>query len=255
MNAFAGTGLLTRIVLRRDRVRLGLWLLGVPLLGYALAVSVFGIYPDEAARRGYAVTSASSLVARAFNGPIGGAEMGAVVVAETYATAAVIVALLSTFAVVRHTRQNEETGRAELLGSSVVGRYALLTSALLVVVGVNVVATVLLAVALVATGLPVTGCIAAAAAIGGVGLAFTAVAAVTAQLTVTSRGANALAAAAVGIAFLRPRRRGRLRRRRPGRHPAWRAPGRPGSPRSAGETRYAPSPANGGGRSPCRSRC
>ncbi|MGA3526336.1 ABC transporter permease [Melissospora conviva] len=202
MNAFAGTGMLTRIVLRRDRVRLGLWLLGVPLLGYALAVSVFGIYPDEAARRGYAVTSASSLVARAFNGPIGGAEMGAVVVAETYATAAVIVALLSTFAVVRHTRQNEETGRAELLGSSVVGRYALLTSALLVVVGVNVVATALLAVALIATGLPVTGCIAAAAAIGGVGLAFTAVAAVTAQLTVTSRGANALAAAAVGVAFL-----------------------------------------------------
>jgi len=83
-------------VLRRDRVRLGLWLAGVPVLGYALAVNVAGIYPDEAARRGYAVTSASSLVARAFNGPIAGAEPGAVVVAETYATMAVLIARCET---------------------------------------------------------------------------------------------------------------------------------------------------------------
>ena len=58
----AGTGMLARLVLRRDRIRLGIWLLGTPLLGYALAGSVSGIYPDQAARRGYATTSASSLV-------------------------------------------------------------------------------------------------------------------------------------------------------------------------------------------------
>ncbi|MEU4775445.1 anibiotic ABC transporter [Micromonospora sp. NPDC023644] len=202
MSAFTGTGRLARLVLRRDRVRLAVWVLGTPLLGYALAGSVKGFYPDEAARVGYASTSASSLVARAFNGPIVGADLGAVVVAETYVTLALLAALLSTFAVVRHTRQNEETGRAELLGASVVGRYALLTAALLVVVTANVAATVLLAAALAGAGLPLAGSVAAAAAVGGVGVAFTGVAAVTAQLSVTSRGANALAAAAVGIAFL-----------------------------------------------------
>ncbi|SIR72269.1 ABC transporter permease [Micromonospora avicenniae] len=202
MSAFTGTGRLARLALRRDRIRLGIWVLGTPLLGYALAASVAGLYPDEAARRGYATTSASSLVARAFNGPIAGTDLGAVVVAETYATLAVLVALLSTFAVVRHTRQNEETGRAELLGASVVGRYALLTAALLVVVGANLLAAALLAVALTGAGLPLAGSVAAAAAIGGVGVAFTGVAAVTAQLTVTARGANALAAAAVGLSFL-----------------------------------------------------
>ncbi|TDC35091.1 anibiotic ABC transporter [Micromonospora sp. 15K316] len=204
MSAFTGTWRLTRLALRRDRIRLGIWILGTPLLGYALAASVAGVYPDDAARHGYATTSASSLVARAFNGPIAGTDLGAVVVAETYATLAVLVALLSTFAVVRHTRQNEETGRAELLGASVVGRYALLTAALLVVVGANVLAAagLALALALAGAGLPLAGSVAAAAAIGGVGVAFTGVAAVTAQLTVTSRGANALAAAAVGLAFL-----------------------------------------------------
>lgn len=202
MSALTGTGRLARLALRRDRVRLAIWVLGTPLLGYALAQSVIGFYPDEAARVGYAITSASSLVARAFNGPIAGSDLGAVVVAETYVTLALIFALLSTFAVVRHTRQNEETGRAELLGASVVGRYALLTAALLVIVAANLAAAALLALALAGAGLPLAGSVAAAAAIGGVGVAFTGVAAVTAQLSVTSRGANALAAAAVGIAFL-----------------------------------------------------
>ncbi|SCG47493.1 ABC-2 type transport system permease protein [Micromonospora echinaurantiaca] len=202
MSALTGTGALARLVLRRDRVRLAIWVLGAPLLGYAPAESVVGIYPDESARVGYATTSASSLVARAFNGPIAGTDLGAVVVAETYVTLALIFALLSTFAVVRHTRQNEETGRAELLGASVVGRYALLTAALLVVVAANVAAAALLAAGLAAAGLPLAGSLVAAGAIGGVGVAFTGVAAVTAQLSVTSRGANALAAAVVGVAFL-----------------------------------------------------
>ncbi|MEW2385199.1 anibiotic ABC transporter [Micromonospora sp. NPDC047707] len=202
MSAYTGTGRLARLALRRDRIKLGIWVLGTPLLGVGLAGSVSGVYPDEPSRMLYAETAATSVVARAFNGPIVGADLGAVVVAETYITLAVLAALVSTFAVVRHTRQNEETGRAELLGAAVVGRYALLTAALLVVVAANVASGVLLGLAFAATGLPLAGSLAAAGAVAGVGVAFTAVAAVTAQLSVTSRGANALAAATVGVAFL-----------------------------------------------------
>ncbi|MDG4797485.1 anibiotic ABC transporter [Micromonospora sp. WMMD1082] len=202
MSSFTGTARLARLAVRRDRVRLGIWVLGTPLIGYALAASVADFYPDEQTRLGYAEGATSSVVARAFNGPVASTELGAVVVTETYLTLALLVALLSTFAVVRHTRQNEETGRAELLGAAAIGRYALLTAALVVVVGANVLAAALLALAFTGAGLPVAGSVAAAAAIGGVGVAFTGVAAVTAQLSVTSRGANALAAATVGVAFL-----------------------------------------------------
>ncbi|GIJ23680.1 ABC transporter permease [Micromonospora lutea] len=202
MSAFTGTGRLARLALRRDRVRLAIWTLGSPLIGYALAESVASIYPEEQNRLGYVEVANSSVVARAFNGPVASSDLGAVVVTETYLTLAVLTALLSTFAVIRHTRQNEETGRAELLGAAAVGRYALLTAALVVVVGANALAGALLAVAFIGAGLPAAGSVAAAAAIVGVGLAFTGVAAVTAQLSVTSRGANALAAAAVGVAFL-----------------------------------------------------
>ncbi len=202
MSAFTGTGRLARLVLRRDRIKLGAWLLGTPLLGFALAGSVIEFYPDEAARLSYADTALTSVVARAFNGPIFNADLGSIVVAEAYLTLTLLAALVSTFAVVRHTRQNEETGRAELLGAAVVGRHALLAAPLLVVVGANVAAALLLGLAFAAAGLPLAGSLAAGGAVGGVGVAFTALAAVAAQLTVTSRGANALAAATVGVAFL-----------------------------------------------------
>ncbi|MER7169742.1 anibiotic ABC transporter, partial [Micromonospora sp. NPDC000207] len=187
MSALTGTGRLVRLAVRRDRVKLPLWILGTPLLAGGLAASVAGLYPGERERIGYVATATASVVARAFNGPVHGTGVGSVVTAESFLTLSVLAALLSSFAVVRHTRQNEETGRAELLGSAALGRYALLTAALFVVLGANLLTAALTAGALVAAGLPVAGSVAAAAAVGGVGVCFAAVAAVTAQLTDASR--------------------------------------------------------------------
>ncbi|MDG4785804.1 anibiotic ABC transporter [Micromonospora sp. WMMD1102] len=202
MTAFTGTARLTRLALRRDRVKLLVWALAVPGVTAAVAQSVAGLYGTEADRIGYATTSAASVVARAFNGPVSGPSLGSVVTAESYTMLALLAALLSTFAVVRHTRQNEETGRAELLGSAVVGRHAPLTAALLVAVAANLLSGALLALVIIAVDLPVAGSFALGAAIAGIGVAFAAVAAVTAQLSGTARGANGMAAAFVGLAFL-----------------------------------------------------
>src|SRR5665811_1797999 len=77
--------------------------------------------------------------ARMFDGPAAGYDMGAMVMVECYQVLAVLAALMSAQAVIRHTRQDEETGRAELLGSAVVGRHARLTAALVVALTANVV--------------------------------------------------------------------------------------------------------------------
>ncbi len=53
-----------------------------------------------------------------------GASVGAYAMVRDFLLLAVLAALMSTFAVVRHTRQGEETGRAELIGAAVVGRNA-----------------------------------------------------------------------------------------------------------------------------------
>lgn len=202
MSAFTGTGRLTRLALRRDRIRALVWAIGVPAIGAASASSVTNLYTTEQDRIGYATTTAASVVSRAFNGPTSGPSLGSVVTAETFISLVVLTALLSTFMVVRHTRQNEETGRAEILGSAVVGRHAPLTAALLAAAGVNLVAGFGVGLLFVALGLPVAGSLAIGAAVTAVGLAFSAVAAVTAQISSTARGANGLAAAVVGLAFL-----------------------------------------------------
>ena len=109
---------------------------------------------------------------------------------------------MSLLTVVRHTRTEEETGRLELLGATVVGRYAPLTAALLTAAVANVSIVVLTVLFLAGTGLPTAGSVALALAIGLCGLVFAAVAAVAAQLTANARSANGIAAAVLGASFL-----------------------------------------------------
>lgn len=202
MKPFTGTVRLARLALRRDRVQLPIWLLAVVAVMAASASSVVGLYPSEQERVALAVSSSASPVALMTNGLVSGTSLGATVAAQALLTVAVAAALMSTLAVVRHTRQNEETGRAELIGSAVVGHRAPLTAALVVVGAADLLLGLLAAATLVGIGLPVGGSVLSGAAIAGVGMVFASVAAVTAQVSETARGANGLAAAAVGAAFL-----------------------------------------------------
>ncbi|GAA2111459.1 ABC transporter permease [Actinomadura alba] len=202
MTAFAGTLTLTRLALRRDRIQLPVWLVGLIAMAMATASSVTGLYDTAQERAAYARTNVTSVVSRVFNGAVTDPGIGAITMVETFGLLAVLTALMSTMAVVRHTRQNEETGRAEMVGAAVVGRYAGLTSALIVAVGANVVLAVLFASALLANDLPAEGSLAAGAALGAVGVAFAGIAAVTAQVSESARGANGLAGSCVGLAYL-----------------------------------------------------
>ncbi|MDA8237957.1 MAG: hypothetical protein M0T75_08770 [Chloroflexi bacterium] len=111
-------------------------------------------------------------------------------------------ALMSALAVVRHTRQNEETGRAELVGSAAVGRSAMLAAALVVAVGASVMLGILFATLLFANGLPLDGVLAAGATMAALGAVFGGVAAVTVQLAATARAASGLAISLLVTAYL-----------------------------------------------------
>jgi ABC-2 type transport system permease protein len=177
-------------------------MVALPVVTIGSAGSLAGVYVTEQDRAAYAMTTAASVATRALNGPVGGTSLGAIVAVELFHTLAVMTALMSTFLVVRHTRQNEETGRSELIGSAVVGRLAGLSAALVVAGVANAGVLALILLALLGAGLPAAGSLALAAAVAGVGVAFAGVAAVTAQVMETSRGANGVAAAGVGVAFL-----------------------------------------------------
>ena len=200
--AYVGTGRLIRLALRRDRVQVPVWLVAFAVV-YAVSVwSLKDLYPTSNDLHLIAVSSAVSPVVLATNGLVSGDSLGAVVAAQALLFLALAAGLMNSMMVVRHTRQNEETGRAELVGAAVVGRRAMLTAALLVALATDVVLVVLIAAISAAFGLPVGGSVAIGAATGAAGLAFAGIGAVTAQVTQGSRAANGLAGAALGLSFL-----------------------------------------------------
>lgn len=205
--AWAGVGTLLRFAVRRDRLRLPTWIVGVAGTETLLAVSLVSLYPDEASRAGAALTLGNA-GSTAFIGPVYHAHdyhWGIMIGHETLVLAAVAVALMSIFTVVRHTRAEEETGRAELVRAAQVGRHASLAAGVLMSVLSTLVLALVLAGTLIAMDkdqVDAQGAAVFVAAVATVGLVFTGVAAVAAQVASTARAASGMAALALAAGFL-----------------------------------------------------
>jgi polyether ionophore transport system permease protein len=203
MNALTGTGALVRLALRRDRILLPVWLAVFVLMAVSSAAATIGLYPAAGSWVGPAETwnhnqSLVALYGRIYDST----SVGSLAVIKPLGTMAAILAVFAIILVVRHTRAEEETGRLELLGATVMGRYAPLTAALLVAAGANLVLGVVVAFGMISTGLPADGSFAFGAAWAGVGIAFSAIAAVVAQLTRSARTAIGIAAAVLGVVYV-----------------------------------------------------
>lgn len=200
-----GTGRLMRVVLRRDRWRL-LWWLG--LLGGVMVVSAASLvplYPDQQAIDDYAALFGDNPALVALAGPGYGFDhpnLGVILVNETQLWGMIGMALMATFLTVRHTRAEEDVERAELVRSSVVGRYAPTTAAVLVVGGAVTVLALGCGVGFVLTGYGVVGSVALSGSMAAVGFMFIGVAVVAAQVAGAARGALAICLFTLLAAFL-----------------------------------------------------
>ncbi|TDD05392.1 ABC transporter permease [Nonomuraea deserti] len=199
------TGTLTMVwlALRRDRLLLPVWVVVVAGVITVSAAAIADLYPQAGQRIALGVTIGSAPALQALTGPVFDAtSVGGLTAWRATTMSAALAALMSMVVVTRHTRAEEETGRAELVGACRVGRYAMSTAAVLVATGANVLIALLITLGLAGQGLPVAGALAFGAAVGGTGWVFTGVALLAAQLTTHARTTNALAAAALGLAFL-----------------------------------------------------
>jgi ABC-2 type transport system permease protein len=202
-DSFAGTGTLFRLALRRDRVVATVWILLFVVMAAGSASASASLFTTVESRVHAAdavngTPATLALYGRVFDPT----SLGAVSMFKLGALGAALVALVAIFMVVRHTRSEEEAGRLELIGATVVGRYAALTAALMLAVGMTVVLAVLTALALVGAGLPASGALAFGLSWAGAGIAFAAVGAVAAQVTESARTANGLGAAVLAAAYL-----------------------------------------------------
>jgi ABC-2 type transport system permease protein len=200
MKTFAGTRALVRLILRRDRVLLPLWVLPLALLPVAIANTMYDLYPTAAERQSYIDIVTSTPTFLALYGHAFGHSLGAITAWRLGGTV-LFVGLASLLTVIRHTRAEEEAGRRELLGATVVGRQAPLIAALVVTSGADLAIGVIAAVSLVAYGLPVAGSVAFGLSWAVFGSAFAALAAAVAQVTEGARTARGISIAFLG-AFL-----------------------------------------------------
>ncbi|WP_405389964.1 ABC transporter permease [Streptomyces sp. NBC_01102] len=203
----AGTGTLIRFALRRDRVRLPVWILALVLGSVSTARNYTTLYAAPEARASVAATM-DSPAGLAMTGPrhyLTDYTFGAMAGHQLLGFMTVLTGLMSVLVITRHTRAEEETGRAELVRSTVVGRHAHLAAALSVAVLANLVLALLLAAGLGSMDLApdgAAGSLLLGLAYAAVGIVFASVAAITTQITAHARGATGAALAVIGLAYV-----------------------------------------------------
>jgi len=201
VSGLTGTLRLVRLAARRDRLTLPAWVLGMAVFLAGTTAMFDATYTDQPQLLRPDTTIVVENPGMRVLGLVTGASIGGYTLHRDALTLAVLAAMMSVLAVVRHTRQAEELGRSELLAAGVTGRYASLAAAVVVTLTANVVLALGLGLAMVTAGQPAGGSFVGGASIALVGAVFTGVAAVTAQLASTTRGATGLAAAVLGASF------------------------------------------------------
>jgi len=193
-------------MLRRDRIRIPAWLLGLLVFTVGTASNLATLYSSPADRQIIAASmdSPAGIAMIGVNYGLDDYHYGVMMGHQMLPFTVLLAGVMSVLLLVRHTRLEEATGRAELVRAGVVGRHATTAAALGVVMVANVGLALLLALGMGSLGLegitwPGSWLYGASHAV--VGLTFAAVAAITVQITEHSRGASGMAMGAIGLAY------------------------------------------------------
>jgi ABC-2 type transport system permease protein len=201
--ALAGVPDLTKLITRRERIRLPIW-------GYALIASVGGtaysfktLYSTAESRQQFADgIGKNPALAVLYGKPFDLNTIGGLTTWRMGVFGAALLAVMSIITVNRHTRAEEEAGRFELVGAGAVGRHAPLIAVLRVVLGTQFAIGVIIGLVLVVLGQPASGSFLLGLSIAAGGWIFAGVAAITVQLTDFGRSASGLAFTVLGAAYL-----------------------------------------------------
>ncbi|MET9380997.1 ABC transporter permease [Streptomyces sp. NPDC002928] len=176
------------------------WVAVNTLMVLSMPNTLKGLYGTPAQRADLMQQMATNSSLRALIGPVFDDSLGALTAWRVGVYAGALAAVMSLLVVVRHTRDEEESGRQELLASGMVGRRASLTSALLAAAVANAVLALLVTAGLAGQG--AAGALAFGLGLAAVGMVFATMAAIIAQLTESARLARGLTAAVLGAAFV-----------------------------------------------------
>lgn len=188
--------------LRRDWWQLLLWVLGSAALALAAVNGVTQTFGAESERAGLLLAVMANRVILLFRGLPSGITDPQVAVFLILPLLALLAGFMSIFLAVRHTRTEEDTGRAELVAATTAGRLLPLVSTGLHGVLADLALGGAVALVFGASGYPVAGSLLAGAATAAVGITFLGVGLLAAQVMRTARGANSLAVWTMVVLYL-----------------------------------------------------
>lgn len=206
MSVFTGTGRLFRLMLRKERVRLPIWIVSISVLFLLSILSFPETYPTPEDRQGRALLLESPAL-RAMAGPGYGLEnytFGAMITNEMFLYVGIAAAFMSIFMIVRNTRAEEESGLSELVKAGVIGRVSMSTAAFLLMVLANLFIAVIIIAGMPYTieGLSWEGASAFGLGVAGVGIMFGTISLLMAQVSESAGAASGISSALLGLAFL-----------------------------------------------------
>lgn len=204
-STLTGTGALLRFMLRRDRIRLPAWLIGISIFVPYVFAAYEQLFPTQAD-----LEQLAGFVTGPMLGLLGGPGYG---LADNLSTFTVFTGmyvlyfllaagLMNILLVSRHTRVEEQTGRAELVRANVLGSHAALAATTILAVVSNVILAILILAGLRAFDAPMAGAAVVAAGVGTFGLVFAGVSIAAVQVSEYSRTSSAICGGILAGAFV-----------------------------------------------------
>ena len=206
-NRTAQTGYLTRMYLRRDRIAIIIWLLGIVGGVGSGASKIIGLSGDD--------KQVASLVT-ALNTPSMAALFGPFTAVKPYTTASIfaasmmvftglLLAIMNIFFAIRNTRTQEDNGVLEMVRAHSVGRQSSLLATLYELIIVNVISGLLMGATL--QGINMSGADTSGNWLFGFGLAafgmmFGALTLLLSQFASNARGATTMSYSLLGLLYI-----------------------------------------------------
>jgi len=201
---FTGTTAIIKLILRRDKIIIPLFIIFMVLFVAGVAASFINLYSDEVVRMAFYSQMKNNPTVVSLLGAVLNPSIGGLTAWRVGFGASLIMGLISVFLMIRHTRSEERKGRLELINSARVGRQAVLSAALITTFGVNLIIAVLMALGLIAQGLDAYSSLVLGMSLGAFGCLFAAITGVAVQLTESSGDARYLMAGLlVGVYIVR----------------------------------------------------
>lgn len=209
-DSFKNTGKLIKFTLRRERIISVVWIILLVGITVLVPIALDNLFMAEGAESSVEemATMMSNPAMVAMMGPAYGHDdynAGKMTSNSMLLLTIIAVAIMNIFFVTRHTRNDEEQGRTEVVRSLPVGRLANLNATLISAAMLNMVIAVLSGFGLAALGIETmsfNGSLIYGFVLGASGLFFAALAAIFTQLSASAGGAVGYSFIAMAVLYL-----------------------------------------------------